>query len=271
MSHVKNDMSILDLNTKFDYKINYYIQDDSKLRKYPVVLTTHGWLFSILDNKDHAYRNYDVCFFDSETRYKGYNFYLSSPCDLYNILTFLENLYYKYILDNDESGKEVLDNFARFFEVFMWVFFSETKKQFMNIQDNFITINPILENIDFFETNSLIKKFDSHKKLLEAALESSDFEKLWTKIDHMFAIIWWLVQINKKMYSQSDFYFIYSEATKFTNWDEFTENFPSHTLFLSNYDKSYPALLDWLKSEDKLNFKKISNMDSVVDYLQEEF
>jgi hypothetical protein len=41
MSHVRYDMSILDLNTKFDYKINYYIQDDRKNRKYPVMLTTH--------------------------------------------------------------------------------------------------------------------------------------------------------------------------------------------------------------------------------------
>jgi len=52
------------------------------------------------------------------------------------------------------------------------------------------------------------------------------------------------------MYNQSEFYFVYSEATKFTNWDEFTDIFPSHTLFLSNYDKSYPKLLEDKKDSD---------------------
>jgi hypothetical protein len=70
MSHVRYGISILDLNTKFDYKINYYIQDDSKDSNYPVVLTTHGGLYSILDNVDHSYNDYDVCFFDSETWYR---------------------------------------------------------------------------------------------------------------------------------------------------------------------------------------------------------
>ena len=268
MSHVKNDISVLDVNTKFDYKINYYIKDENKLRNYPVILSTHGWLFSILQNEEHLYKNYGVCFFDTEMWYKWYNHYLSSPCDLYSILSFLENLYYKYTLDENENAQKILDDFARFFEVFMWVFFSETKKQFINVSNNFITINPILDSIDFFETNSLIKRFDSHRWLLESALDSIDFNRLWSKIDHMFAIISWLVQVNRRMYNQSEFYFVYSEATKFTNWDEFTDIFPSHTLFLSNYDKSYPKLLEDKKDSDWLNFKKISDMDNIVDYLE---
>ncbi|HKL43684.1 MAG TPA: 3'-5' exonuclease [Candidatus Absconditabacterales bacterium] len=268
MSHVKNDISVLDVNTKFDYKINYYIKDENKLRNYPVILSTHGGLFSILQNEEHLYKNYGVCFFDTEMWYKGYNHYLSSPCDLYSILSFLENLYYKYTLDENENAQKILDDFARFFEVFMGVFFSETKKQFINVSNNFITINPILDSIDFFETNSLIKRFDSHRGLLESALDSIDFNRLWSKIDHMFAIISGLVQVNRRMYNQSEFYFVYSEATKFTNWDEFTDIFPSHTLFLSNYDKSYPKLLEDKKDSDGLNFKKISDMDNIVDYLE---
>ncbi len=271
MSHVKNDISILDINTKFDYKINYYIKDENKLKNYPVILSTHGGLFSILQNKEHLYKNYDVCFFDSEMWYRWYNFYLSSPCDLYSILSFLENLYYKYTLDENENAKNILDNFARFFEVFMWVFFSETKKQFINISNNFITINPILDSMDFFETNSLIKRFDSHKWLLESTLDFLDFDRLWSKIDHMFTILSWLVQVNRKMYNQSEFYFVYSEATKFTNWDEFIEIFPSHTLFLSNHEKQYPKLLNDRQDVEWLKFKKISDMDDIVDYIEPYF
>lgn len=268
MSHVRYNMSILDLNTKFDYKINYYIQDDSKDRKYPIVLTTHGWLFSILDWVDHIYKDYDICFFDMEMWYKWYNQYLSSPCDLYTILTFLDNLYYKYILDAQESGKKALDIFARFFEIFMGVLFKETKKQFINIQNNYITVNPILDNLDFFETNALIKKFAEHKRILEETLDQKDFEKLWLKITHMFKIFSWLVQVNKKMYGQSDFYFLYSESTQFTNRDEFTDIFSSKVLFLSNYDKSYNKILEDSMCNYKINFKKIGWMDYVVDYLE---
>ncbi len=269
MSHVRYNISILDLNTKFDYKINYYIQDDGKDRNYPVVLTTHGWLYSILDTTDHIYRNYDVCFFDSETWYRWYNQYLSSPCDLYSILSQLDNFYYKYTLDNQESGKEALDTFARFFEVFMWVLFWETKKQFINVQNKYITINPMLDNLDFFETNRLLRQFWDHRALLEWTLDQKDFEKLWSKIEHMLKIFDGLVQVNQKMYGQSDFYFVYSESTQFTNWDEFMDVFATnHILFLSNFDTNYKKLIESSKIDYDLNFRKISNINSVVDELE---
>lgn len=271
MSHVRYDMSILDLNTQFDYKINYYIQDDRKNRKYPVMLTTHWGLFSVLDDKDNIYRNYDVCFFDSEMWYRSYNSYLSSPCDLYSTLTFLENLYYKYTLDEQIVWKEILENFARFFEVFMWVLFSETKKYFVNVQDNYITLNPILDHINFHETNNLIKQFYKHKSLLESNLDSLDFNKLWSKIDHFLAVIWWLLQVNKVMYGQSDFYFVYSEAIKFTNWDEFTDIFTSHTVFLSNHERSYTKIIKENELENPLDIKNISHMDDVVSYVDDFF
>ncbi len=153
----------------------------------------------------------------------------------------------------------------------MWVLFGETKKQFINIQNNYITINPMLDSLDFFETNRLLRQFWEHKALLEETLDQKDFEKLWSKIEHMLKIFDGLVQVNKKMYGQADFYFVYGESTQFTNWDEFTEVFPSHTLFLSNFDKNYKKLVE--KSMDinnnyMLNFKKISNMDAVVDEVE---
>jgi DNA polymerase III epsilon subunit-like protein len=271
MSHLRYNMSILDLNTKFDYKINYYIQDDSKNKNYPIVLSTHGGLFSILEDKNHVYKNYDVCFFDSEMWYKSYNSFLSRPVDLYTILNFLESLYYKYTLDNNINWKEVLENFARFFEVFMWVLFSETKKHFVDIQNNYITLNPILDHINFYETNNLLKQLEKHQLLLENNLDSIDFDRIWSKIEHMLAVLSWLVQVNKVMYGQSDFYFVYSEANKFTNWDEFTDIFNSHTLFFSTYDKTYNALVSDRDLEINFDIKKISNIDKIVDYLDEIF
>jgi hypothetical protein len=61
------------------------------------------------------------------------------------------------------------------------------------------------------------------------------------------------------MYGQSDFYFVYSESTQFTNWDEFMDIFSAnnHTLFLSNFDTSYKKLIDDSICDYKLDFKKI--------------
>ena len=95
-SILMNEWSVIELNTKADYKIHYYIQDEKKFEKYPVVLTTHLWLYSILQEQEHKYKNYDVCFFDTEMWYKWYNEFLSKPCDLYSILNFLDILFYKY-------------------------------------------------------------------------------------------------------------------------------------------------------------------------------
>ncbi|HOG14997.1 MAG TPA: exonuclease domain-containing protein [Candidatus Absconditabacterales bacterium] len=273
MSHVRHKMSILDLNTKFDFKINYYIQDDKKNKKYPVILTTHLGLFTILNEKKHIYYKYDICFFDPEMWYRSYNSFLSNNYDLYSSLNFLETLYYKYTLNNQESTKELLENFARFFEVFMGVLFAETKKHFVNIQDNYITLNPIIDHINFHETNALIKQFDKHKTLLEADLDSEDFKKLWGGIDKMFNILSGLVQINKIMYGQSDFYFTYGEATNFTNRDEFADIFASHTLFLSNFDKSCNKIMnsnDIEYTKYNLNFKKIGDIDNVISFLNKE-
>jgi hypothetical protein len=67
---------------------------------------------------------------------------------------------------------------------------------------------------------------------------------LWPQIQHFFLITETVAKVERKMYSQSDFYFLFSEDTKFTNWDEFLDIFINHhVLFLSNHEKSYIPLL----------------------------
>lgn len=268
MSHVRHDISFLEFNTKFDYKIKYYLEDIKKSKKYPFVLTTHWWLFGIMKDDDHIYNNYDICFFDTEMRYNSYNRFLSNFFDLYNVLSFLESLYYKYTLDSLDQAREVLDSFARFFEIFMGVLFSETKQYFTNTSENVVVINPILWNINFYETNNLLAHFEKHKSLLENVLEEKDFDKLWSKIDNFYTIIWWLLEAKKVLYNQSEFYFVFWEASKFTNWDEFVDKFKTKVYFLSNFDKSKQKLVEKDSFEPKLNFKKISDIDGVVQFVQ---
>ena len=268
-SILMNEWSVIELNTKADYKIHYYIQDEKKFEKYPIVLTTHGWLYSILQEQEHKYKNYDVCFFDTEMWYKWYNEYLSKPCDLYSILNFLDILFYKYTLDGQQDAIDVLERFARFFEVFMWVLFSETKVLFVNNPETKVTVNPILENINFYETNKLVLQFSDYKSLLQECLDDEDFQALWVKINQLFTVLTWLIDVQKIMYNQSEFYFTYAEAVKYTNWDEFKDVFPSWVYFLSDFERWYPKLLDqdsWWRS---LLMKKISNKDKVVEFVND--
>lgn len=266
-SILMNEWSVIELNTKADYKIHYYIQDEKKFEKYPVVLTTHWWLYTILQEQEHKYKNYDVCFFDTEMRYKWYNEFLSKPCDLYPILNFLEILFYKYTLDEQQDAIDVLERFARFFEVFMWVLFSETKQLFINNPETKVTVNPILENINFYETNKLVLQFPDYKSLLQECLEDEDFQALWMKVDQLFTVLTWLIDVQKVMYNQSDFYFTYAESVKYTNRDEFKDIFPSGVYFLSDFEKWYPKMLDqefWWKN---ILMKKISNQDKIIEFV----
>jgi hypothetical protein len=69
------------------------------------------------------------------------------------------------------------------------VLFAETKKCFVNTQESHLILNPILENINFFDTNKLILQFPDHKSMLQECLDSKDFENLWTMVDNLFSIL----------------------------------------------------------------------------------
>ncbi len=47
-SHLEQGLGVLDLNSKEDYEIYTALKDQRKTVNYPIVLTTHGGLFSII-------------------------------------------------------------------------------------------------------------------------------------------------------------------------------------------------------------------------------
>lgn len=100
LSHLKRGLGVLNLNNQSDYKIYYYIKDTRNQTKYPIILTTHHGLFASMQDNEDLYKDYDICFFDTEQRYKTYNFFLSSPCDLYYTLNILESFLYQKQVDN---------------------------------------------------------------------------------------------------------------------------------------------------------------------------
>jgi len=100
ISHLKRGLGVLHLNSQTDYRIYYYIKDTRNQTKYPIILTTHHGLFAAMQDNEEMYKDYDICFFDTEQRYKTYNFFLSSPCDLYYTLNILESFVYQQNVDN---------------------------------------------------------------------------------------------------------------------------------------------------------------------------
>ncbi|MBO4516171.1 hypothetical protein J5751_01760 [bacterium] len=67
--------------------------------------------------------------------------------------------------------------------------FSETKQLFVNNPETKVTVNPILENINFYETNKLVLQFSDYKILLQECLDDEDFQSLRTKVEQLFVVL----------------------------------------------------------------------------------
>ena len=262
---------VLDLNSKGDYKVYGFIKDSREIVKYPLILTTHQWLYSLLEKDVETYKDFQILFFDTERRYRNYNQYLSRTCDLYYIQNFVDMLLYKYELLQEKNlisseSLNVLQEFDTFFTMFIWILRTETKKLFIDMPDDEIQINPIVSSIEFYQTKLLLPRLKEFWPKLESALQSWDFKTLRLQIEHFFSITETVAKVQRKMYNQSDFYFLFSEDTKFTNWDEFLDIFAyHHTLFLSNHETAYSELLPGITDFEE---KRLPHLRAVVDLEQ---
>lgn len=247
ISHLFQWYGVLDFNSKFDYQVYYFLKDTREATRYPIILTTHGWLFSLLEEQKKSYQWYDICFFDMEWRYKNYNYYLSRTCDLYYILNLIEMFIYKYKLNYQlwlcsEEAMIQLQNFCNFFQIFIGEVSIETKKLFTNTPNVSMQVNPIIDNLDFVKTNWLLSQFSYYESAFKTLLWD-DFDQFWSGFAHMIHVFSGIMYVSKKMYNQWDFYFVYWESSKFTNRSEFTDIFNDfHSIFLSHYDPSYKKI-----------------------------
>ncbi|MDR3169483.1 MAG: hypothetical protein LBU27_07180 [Candidatus Peribacteria bacterium] len=250
-SHLFQGYGVLDLNSKGDYMVYNLIKDERQVVKYPVVLTTHHGLYSILEKDEHTYADFDIVFFDVEWWYRNYNAYLSRTCDLYYIQNFVDMLMYKYnniaSSNGDTKGKQTLSDFDMFFTMFLGILWTDTKKLFLGRAEDDLIINPLANHPDFYQTNLLLPKLKAFKEPLQMTLSEQDFQTLWKQIEHFLTITETIAKVQRKMYGQtgSDFYFLFSEDAKFTNRDEFKELFHrNHIVFLSNHEKGYKKLVE---------------------------
>lgn len=278
-SHLMQWYGTLDLNNLNDHKIYYSIKSDKQQTKYPIILTTHGWLYSFLERWDAVFNEYKICFFDLESRYKTYNFYLSNPIDLYYTLNFIEILAYKYKLEQEmkpesDFSKQIntINEFYNFFQIFIWQIFIETKELFKNNETTFIQHNPIVDSWDFFRTNKLLPDLRENLNKLEELLSKSDFEIIQSQINKISDTLNKIVNITKKMYNQSDFYFLYSDSTKFTNRSEFIEMFSANKVyFFSNTNKALQNINTDKKNSNSFDINPIDQLEELINYLIYEY
>jgi len=265
----------LDLNSTRDYKIYALLKEEKKLLSYPVVLATHGGLYNLIQNHQ-KFRDYKIVFFDQEWWYRNFNIFLSRSCDLYYILQNLEKLQYVYDVRNQiKTGKyektmTVLTEFINKFQMFMGVLFLETKRLFPNGAVNRVQSNPILDNTDFPKANIVWKELLEKKNELQMFLLEVDSEFVEKNISHIAENLDTVVNINKKDFRSWEMNFVYQEALKFTQWNEFLEFFGEQDVsFFSNTSSQYLSL----DSEDSISIwfeiKKISNIGKVINYVEE--
>ena len=283
-SHAEQGLWVLDLNSKWDFEIYTALKEQRDVVNYPVILATHWGLFSLLEQGER-YDWYRIVFFDVERWYKSYNTYQSRSYDLNYTLNYLDMLSYKfwlqYQLKKEEIVKDnwkIFEEFKQFFVMFMWILWQETKSFFTNTDATLQTLEPITWSLSFYQTNKLLPRFNEYwKSVLESILQPVEFSTIWKQIEHMQTIFDGMMTVEKKMWWKSDFYFVYSESVKYSNWNDFLDEFVWHdVIFLSNNDESLPFLVDKLQEdeisgeggiEDKIFH--LSKVPSVVKVLED--
>ncbi len=248
LSHLKKWLGILNLNNQSDYKIYYYIKDTRNQKKYPIILTTHHGLFTSMQDNEDMYKDYDICFFDTEQWYKSYNFFLSSPCDLYYTLNILESFIYQKDVDNQiqgikkEAEPDELQQFINIFQVYIGVLFNESTKLFIKTEATMVQHDPIRDHGDFYQSNLLRKQLIEKKESVKKILSEENYAIVEKHIAHIQKVFDSVINIFKKMYGNGEFYFTYGEAQKFTDRKEFVDIFKNKVIFFTNTNKQSPAI-----------------------------
>lgn len=270
LSCIDKDMSMIELNSKSDFEIFYSIRDTKAITKHNTVLTTHWGLFSVLENKEHIYHDYTVCFFDIENWYRNYNSFMSKECDLYKILSTIESISYKYKLINKPTWMKLMKKTIEFFQILMGTIFLDTKEYFVHTSENKIQISNIIDNINFFKSNQILKQIDDYIPLRKKHLNNEDYELLNKNMEDIKRVFSTTLYANKRLYDQfGSFYFTFSEAMQYTSWPEFIDIFWQQTLFLSNHDTSYKFLSEKKRKDNHFEYLKLNTIEKLLRYIED--
>lgn len=267
LSHLKRGLGILNLNNQSDYRIYYYIKDTRNQKRYPIILTTHHGLFTSMQDNEEMYKDYDICFFDTEQWYRTYNFFLSSPCDLYYTLNILESFIYQQKVDNQIQGitsqSDELQEFVNSFQIFIGILSNESKKLFIKTENTMVQHDPIREHGDFHQSNLLRKQLIEKKEGLQKILSEENYKIIDKQFAQILKVFDGVVNVFKKMYGNGEFYFTYGEAQKFTDRKEFTDAFKNKVIFFTNTNRQGLKLSD----KEAINNQSIKTIPPIIDKL----
>jgi len=272
LSHLKKGLGVLHLNTQYDYRIYHYIKDKRNQTKYPIILTTHHGLFTSMQENETTFIDYDICFFDVENRYKSYNFFLSSPIDLYYTLNILESFLYQGQVEQQTSKTPTapeLQEFVNTFQTWIGILFMESKKLFIKTEATYIQHDPIREHNSFHQTNLLWKQLKEKQETLKTTLSEEQYTTIEKHMSHIHKVGDGVMRIFKKMYGNGEFYFTYSEAQNYTDRKEFLDIFKNKVMFFSNSNKQATPLQHSLTITETIQTSlQIPKIDAIINHIQ---
>lgn len=256
-------MGILDLNSSWDYKIFNFLKEkvDKKLNK--IILTTHWGLFNaIKEGKDFS--EFMILFFDWDLWYYSFSKYINQPVDIYNLINYVENLIYKKEID---WKQKIIENFYNWLLIFTGTLYNEITDKFIWVQLNKIEINPIIDNIDFHKTNWLLGHIQQHIDELKNDLDEEEFAELTFKIDEILETLWNIISVEKRMFNEDKFFYIFHKTNNVINYQEFLARlWENNTRFFTHVDinKSIKINKEFTTQYDKSIIEKIEDGKKVI-------
>ena len=223
-SQVNGQYTILDVTSFGDYKILEFLTEKREKQLPKLILTTHWWIFSKIE-KWIDLKDYILFFLDWDWWYVSWSKFLNSPIDLYNFLNKLETILYqlKFLAEEDLIIK--FEKLLSQFVIFMWVFFIQLTKKFKWLDTNKIEIWPIKWDIDFWQTNKLFDVLTSQfveiwKDLMKFDEFLQDLNDVLLNLKKIFENV---ILVEKKMFQENKFYFVFYLQDKIINYQSFLE------------------------------------------------
>lgn len=259
--------SFLDLNNVWDYKVQWFLKENKAKKWYDICVTNHWNLYENILSKKLP-KDCTIIMFDWDYWYSTYSKFINKPFDIYNIIYFIENLIYKYSFDKDTV---ILEELLKRIQIFIWVLFSELTEKFRNIQNPKIEINPILWDIDFYKSNNLYNNLIPDIKKITTIISESDLNEFKNLFLQLNEILESICTVEKKMYNEDEFYFLFYKNNTIINYHTFLDIFEWYNIyFMTNFDKDKSIKLN--KNSELPNhadiIKKQSNTEELLNEIK---
>lgn len=264
--HHKKGYGILHITTPAEYKIFFALKTAKKIERKNIILTTHSGLLSY-QYKKLIPEEYSICFFDHERWYKSTNSYLSQPFDLYTLLTLLEQIHYKYQFLNPEAQAS-LQEFITFVSIFIGVRYAEITQRRKGRQEYSLACDALVADGQFRKPSHMLPEFKKHFLVIKEFLQPQDQELIEKELHNFLAIIDGPYTIEKRMYQQSDFFYLFRATYAYINYQEFLDIFADKKILsFSHQDSELKPLTTLPKTLQPFQGLRMTTSQEIISYL----